>query len=185
MPLFRPGFRHTLESRVGMFAVRFFAAGSRVSTFMREAGKKHSRFRLLSLFLAAGLALFPALPSRAQSTDSGSPHQKRREKESRRKSRKLPSNAHATPTAAARPARSSARERALARRRHYHPHRLTARELARSRRIHSAFVASSQLRPMAQQLAQMRTPAAYAGVSAWARSHRGEAAAAAYRLGLS
>ncbi len=33
---------------------------------------------------------------------------------------------------------------------------------------------------MAQQLAAMRTPAAYAGVSAYARSHTGEASAAAY-----
>lgn len=33
---------------------------------------------------------------------------------------------------------------------------------------------------MAQQLAQRPSPAAFAGVSAWARSHRGEAAAAAY-----
>lgn len=33
---------------------------------------------------------------------------------------------------------------------------------------------------MAQQLAQMRTPAAYAGVSGYAHSHSGEAAAAAY-----
>lgn len=41
-------------------------------------------------------------------------------------------------------------------------------------------MASSQLRPMAQQLASMRTPAAYAGVSAYARSHTGEASAAAY-----
>lgn len=33
---------------------------------------------------------------------------------------------------------------------------------------------------MAQQLSQNRTPAAYAGVSGWAHSHKGEAAAAAY-----
>ena len=63
-------------------------------------------------------------------------------------------------------------------RRHRRP--LTARELARSRRLQHAFVASSQLRPMAQQLAQTPTPAAYAGVSSFAHSHTGEAAAAAY-----
>ena len=33
---------------------------------------------------------------------------------------------------------------------------------------------------MAQQLAMLRTPEAYAGVTAYARSHSGEAAAAAY-----
>jgi soluble lytic murein transglycosylase len=64
---------------------------------------------------------------------------------------------------------------------HHHRRRpLTAHELARSRRLQHAFVASSQLRPMAQQLAQTPTPAAYAGVSSYAHTHTGEAAAAAY-----
>ena len=40
---------------------------------------------------------------------------------------------------------------------------LTAKQLARSQKLHQAFVASSQLRPMAQQLASTRSPAAYAG----------------------
>jgi soluble lytic murein transglycosylase len=43
-----------------------------------------------------------------------------------------------------------------------------------------AFVASTELRPMAQQLGTMRTPAAYAGVTKYAHQHNGEAAAAAY-----
>jgi soluble lytic murein transglycosylase len=43
-----------------------------------------------------------------------------------------------------------------------------------------AFVASSQLRPMAQELTTMRSPAAYAGVTAYAHAHTGEAASAAY-----
>jgi soluble lytic murein transglycosylase len=46
--------------------------------------------------------------------------------------------------------------------------------------LKKAFVASTELRPMAQQLALLRTPEAYAGVAAYARSHTGEAAAAAY-----
>lgn len=57
---------------------------------------------------------------------------------------------------------------------------LSAKALARSRSLQRAFVASSQLRPMAQQLTAMRTPAAYAGVTAYAQSHSGEAASAAY-----
>jgi len=61
-----------------------------------------------------------------------------------------------------------------------HHHRLTASELARSRRLHTAFVASAQLRPMAQQLVQLRTPQAYAAVRSWAHRHQGEAAATAY-----
>jgi soluble lytic murein transglycosylase len=51
---------------------------------------------------------------------------------------------------------------------------------ARTARIKLAFVASTELRPMAQQLATLRTPAAYAGVTKYAQAHTGEAAAAAY-----
>src|ERR1700677_2886931 len=56
----------------------------------------------------------------------------------------------------------------------------SARSIARSRKLQLAFVASSQLRPMAQELAAMRAPAAYAGVTAYAHAHTGEAASAAY-----
>jgi soluble lytic murein transglycosylase len=52
--------------------------------------------------------------------------------------------------------------------------------VARTARIKRAFVASTELRPMAQQLATLRTPEAYAGVAAYAHSHSGDAAAAAY-----
>jgi soluble lytic murein transglycosylase len=48
-----------------------------------------------------------------------------------------------------------------------------------SRRLTSAFTASAQLRPMAQQLVSTRTAAAYNGVTSYAASHSGEAAAAA------
>ena len=51
---------------------------------------------------------------------------------------------------------------------------------AQSIKLKNAFQASSQLRPMAQQLAATRSPQAYAGVQAYARSHPGEAAATAY-----
>ena len=51
---------------------------------------------------------------------------------------------------------------------------------ARAHQIKLAFVASTELRPMAQQLATLRTPAAYSGVTAYAQRHTGEAAAAAY-----
>jgi len=55
-----------------------------------------------------------------------------------------------------------------------------AARAARVARIKQAFVVSTELRPMAQQLATMRTPAAYAGVTKYAHQHNGEAAAAAY-----
>lgn len=48
----------------------------------------------------------------------------------------------------------------------------------RVRRIRQAFVASASLRPMAQQLVQDRTPPAYAGVEAYARTHSKEDAGA-------
>ena len=48
----------------------------------------------------------------------------------------------------------------------------------RVRRIRQAFVASATLRPMAQQLILDRTPAAYAGVEAYARAHAKEDAGA-------
>lgn len=51
---------------------------------------------------------------------------------------------------------------------------------AQSRKLTSAFVASSQLRPMAQQLAAGRSPAAYTGVMSYANTHTGEASAAAW-----
>ena len=48
----------------------------------------------------------------------------------------------------------------------------------RVRRVRRAFVASANLRPMAQQLLQDRTPTAYAGVEAYARRHPKEDAGA-------
>jgi soluble lytic murein transglycosylase len=53
------------------------------------------------------------------------------------------------------------------------------RATAESRRLNIAFMASSQLRPMAQQLLIDRSPAAYAGVLGYAAAHHGEAAASA------
>jgi soluble lytic murein transglycosylase len=55
-----------------------------------------------------------------------------------------------------------------------------AAQRARTARIKKAFVASEELRAMAQQLATQRTPSAYAGVLSYARKHSGDAAAAAY-----
>jgi soluble lytic murein transglycosylase len=51
---------------------------------------------------------------------------------------------------------------------------------AETARIRLAFQASAELRPMAQQLANLRTPSAYVGVTQYAHQHSGEAAAAAY-----
>lgn len=69
-------------------------------------------------------------------------------------------------------------KRAVAAKRKHKP--LTAKERAKSAKLHSAFVASSQLRPMAQQLIRNRSQAAYQAVASYARSHSGDAAATAY-----
>jgi len=53
-----------------------------------------------------------------------------------------------------------------------------SRSSPRLRRMHQAFVASASLKPMARQLLQDRTPAAYAGVEAFARRHSKEDAGA-------
>lgn len=50
----------------------------------------------------------------------------------------------------------------------------------RSLKLVSAFIASAQLRPMAQQLASTRATPAYSGVMNYAHSHPGEGASAAY-----
>jgi soluble lytic murein transglycosylase len=60
-------------------------------------------------------------------------------------------------------------------------HRLySAKPTPQSIRLTTAFTASAQLRPMAQQLAATRSQAAYAGVLSYASTHPGEGAAAAY-----
>lgn len=71
--------------------------------------------------------------------------------------------------------KSTARKTAT--RRKHHP---APRATAESIKLTSAFRASERLRPMAQQLAATRSPAAYRGVESYARQHPGEGAAAAY-----
>jgi soluble lytic murein transglycosylase len=75
--------------------------------------------------------------------------------------------------------RGSAREIASSRHRRTLRHVVPVKATAESRRLTSAFVASAQLRPMAQELVLLRTPAAYSGVQAYAASHPGDGAAAA------
>ncbi len=61
-----------------------------------------------------------------------------------------------------------------------HRGKTSSRHTAHAASLRQAFVASSELRPMAQQLATYRSPEAYAGVERYAASHTGEAATAAY-----
>lgn len=50
----------------------------------------------------------------------------------------------------------------------------------RTARLNEAFAATTQLRPMAQQLAAGRTPAMFTGVTSYAQTHAGASAATAY-----
>jgi soluble lytic murein transglycosylase len=128
-------------------------------------------FLAMTLLFASTWTLAPA---RAQSNPTATPP--KHHAAAKHHHATTPSNAHASHSASAH--LTHTRARAVP---HHHRRRpLTAREQARSRRLQHAFVASSQLRPMAQQLAQTPTPAAYAGVSSYAHTHTGEAAAAAY-----
>ena len=58
------------------------------------------------------------------------------------------------------------------------------RNSPRFHRMHQAFVASATLKPMAQQLLQARTPAAYTGVESFARKHSAEDAGSLAWLAL-
>jgi peptidoglycan lytic transglycosylase len=119
---------------------------------------------LLSVLLAVEPIAAQESTSPAGSRQSSSTKKTRTTSKSTSAKKPTTKKATAKPTAKARPR-----------------HRLTRSErIARTARIHRAFVASKELQPMAQQLATLRTPQAYSGVAAYARSHTGEAAAAAY-----
>jgi len=85
-----------------------------------------------------------------------------------------------TGSGSSRSSREKSTHKTTSRHRRRRPRASRAARTARTARIRQAFIASSELRPMAQQLATLRTPQAYEGVSAYARRHTGDAAAAAY-----
>jgi soluble lytic murein transglycosylase len=121
----------------------------------------HQAWRVLALLLSLRMAALPLAAQDAKGTGDPAAHSA--------KSTVTHKNITAKHTAASPHHRRSTR-RTLSR----------AARTARTARIRQAFVASTELRPMAQQLALLRTPEAYAGVTAYAHSHTGEAAGAAY-----
>ena len=91
---------------------------------------------------------------------------------------------HRTGSKTTETSRHAARKQGVGRKRSVHEHAAMRKvhlpqATAESRRLNIAFIASSQLRPMAQQLVIDRSPAAYAGVLGYAAAHHGEAAASA------
>lgn len=157
---------------------------------MERANHPGARRIWQAAWLAAGLG-FLFLPgvvaaSRLPQTESSTTHTSTHKKTSATHSKtttKSAGSAHATTHAASshtghHAASTERHVKTTQKKRKRKP--LTAKQLEKSHRLQQAFVASSQLRPMAQQLATMRSPEAYAGVSSYARAHTGEAAAAAY-----
>jgi len=107
-----------------------------------------SAFRLL-VALLLGLALLPGARILAQEDGSSSTHKKHSST-----THKSTSTAHKKSTST-----------------HSHPRKkVTA---ARAHHMKRTFVASSDLRPMARQLVDLRSPAAYAGVENYAHTHAG------------
>lgn len=149
---------------------------------------KHLPSRLLAVVLGALLVVTLAEGKRydGQSSDapSSTKHKSTRNETSGSKtaSSRKPAATTKRTTASTRRSATSVRRSPTARRgrKKYVSPAERRRRLARAHKIKLAFVASTELRPMAQQLATLRTPAAYAGVTSYARDHTGEAAAAAY-----
>ncbi len=154
--------------------------------FFRELPRTSWAFFVLLGF--AMVALVPVVAQESTTTRHNTSHTTSK-RHAKSKSSKHPTKSshrpvhHATATHSSKSTgsahKSSARKKQTAHTRSHRRH-VTAKQLARAHQLHHAFVASSELRPMAQQLIQQRTPQAYAGVQRYARSHTGEVAAAAY-----
>ena len=149
--------------------------------------------RLLAAALCALLAVTPVEGKRydaqASSSDTSASTSHKTKKSTSASTRKPAAAAGHSATGSKKPGSSTARKTSTTThrsataprgRKKYVSPAERRRRAARAHKIKLAFVASTELRPMAQQLATLRTPAAYSGVTSYAHSHSGEAAAAAY-----
>ncbi|HEV2618394.1 MAG TPA: lytic transglycosylase, partial [Acidobacteriaceae bacterium] len=133
--------------------------------------QRNTVYRIATVVLCLMLlAIEPTAKSQTAASSSSTTATKKRPA-AKKKSAKSASNVR-TKKPASRSHARSARSRAK--------HNAAKPPSARSIKLNSAFLASAQLRPMAQQLASTRSPAAYLGVLSYAQSHPGEPAAAAY-----
>ena len=114
---------------------------------------------ILSRFTATSLAALLLLQgSGLPAQDSSSPPTKK------------PSSASSTSKKKSSSSASASQKKSSSKKGHAPRKKATA---ARTIRLHKTFVASSDLRPMARQLIEYRTPAAYAGVESYATKHAG------------
>ena len=151
----------------------------RIREFLRGCGRGVARTdRIINwssaavLIVSACLALGLAGSTSAQSPTTQPPA---KESSAKKPSAKKPTAKKAT---AKRPASKTTSSRKTASsRKTTHKKTVAARRhhpSPRVRRMRQAFVASASLKPMARQLLQDRTPAAYAGVETYARRHAKE-----------
>src|ERR1700721_1790799 len=123
--------------------------GSREVRNLRLSQRSAPLVGLAAVLLILACAGFAAAAAHATSAPGAQPDTTAAAKKKAKKLRKLPSNAHTTSqSAAARLTHPTAHTRTVARH-HHHRRPLTAHEIARTHRLRSAFVASSQLRPIA------------------------------------
>jgi soluble lytic murein transglycosylase len=123
---------------------------------------------ILVLILAVGCGFFPALSARGlvQST----PAQPSQDAPAPTENPPAKSTSHKASSATTSKKSTAAKSSSSKKKRR--------RSSPRLQRMRQAFVASASLKPMARQLLQDRTPAAYAGVEAYARRHAKEDAGA-------
>lgn len=143
--------------------------------------------RMLAVLLCALLVATPMEGKRsddgtAKASDSTESTAAHTTKKATAKSTKTPANSAKKPGVTGKKSTKASRRSATAPRGRKKPVSPAVRRAraAKAHRIKLAFVASAELRPMAQQLATMRTPAAYTGVTNFANRHTGDAAATAY-----
>ena len=113
-------------------------------------------FVFLVLLLSVVICSAPAQNSASGQSQNPATTPSKARPSSSVKAKKKPASAHSS---------TAAKRKVVSRSRRNSP---------RFRRIHQAFVASASLKPMARQLLQDRTPAAYTGVEGFARHHSAE-----------
>jgi len=112
----------------------------------------------LSRFTASLLAALLLLQSSGLSAQSSTPTEAKPKSSHSSSSKKKSSSSSSTGKKNSSAKRSHARKKSTG---------------ARTIKLHKSFVASSDLRPMARQLIEFRTPAAYTGVEGYANKHAG------------
>ncbi len=141
------------------------------------------RFRsAVASALLGGMTLFFSVTPGASGLQSPTPTEQTKKPPAKAASSGKTSSAKTGGATKAGPSKSTGASKTMksAANKTHHASTASHRPTAQTIRLTSAFKASEQLRPMAQQLAVTRSAAAYSGVESYAHAHPGEGAAAAY-----